>query len=300
MAQKITPNLWFDGDAAEAAEFYTTAFPDSVIHDTTRYPASSAEGLADFQADLAGKVLTVDFTVGGLRFTGINAGADFTPNPSISFFVHFNPAKDEQAVAHLDELWGKLAEGGEVMMPLDSYPFSQHYGWVTDRFGISWQLMLVDAASEPRPFIVPALMFTREHTNQAEAAITAYTSLFDDSKTATMARYLEQTGPAKAGSLMYADFTLAGQWFVAMDSGAEHAFTFNEGISLSISCKDQAEIDYFWDKLSHVPEAEQCGWCKDQFGVSWQIVPANMGELMQKPDAFTHMMGMKKLVIDEF
>lgn len=99
---------------------------------------------------------------------------------------------------------------------------------------------------------------------------------------------------------MFADFMLNGQWLAAMDSGVEQDITFNEGISLSIACKDQAEIDYFWEKLSTVPEAEQCGWCKDQYGVSWQIVPENTEELLKKPGAFANMMQMKKLVIADF
>jgi predicted 3-demethylubiquinone-9 3-methyltransferase (glyoxalase superfamily) len=99
---------------------------------------------------------------------------------------------------------------------------------------------------------------------------------------------------------MYSDFTLANQWFAAMDSAVEQDFAFNEAISLSVSCKDQAEIDYFWEKLSSDPQFEQCGWCKDKFGVSWQIVPENIEELMGKPNAYAHMMDMKKLVIADF
>ena len=85
-----------------------------------------------------------------------------------------------------------------------------------------------------------------------------------------------------------------------MDSGVEQPFTFSPGVSLSVQCADQAEIDRLWDALSAVPEAEQCGWLVDRAGVSWQIVPANMAELMAKPDAFAHMMPMKKLIIADF
>lgn len=300
MTQKITPNLWFDGNAKEAAEFYVAAFPVSKIVTTSYYPKSVEEGLADFQLNMAGKVLTVDFELGSLRFTGINAGPEFQPNPSISFMVNFDPARDEQAREHLDELWAKLLDGGEVFMPLDEYPYSKRYGWVKDRYGLTWQLILTDPGGEPRPFITPSLMFSGENTNHAEEAMNYYISLFPDSKQGMLARYPEDTGPAKAGSLMYADFTLNGQWLAVMDSGVELPFVFNEAISLSVSCKDQAEIDYFWDKLSAVPESEQCGWCKDKFGVSWQIVPENMEKLMEKPDAFAKLMQMKKLVIADF
>jgi predicted 3-demethylubiquinone-9 3-methyltransferase (glyoxalase superfamily) len=153
ITQKIIPNLWFNGNAEEAVEFYTSVFPNSKVITTAYYPNSAEEGLADFQLDLAGKVLTIDFELEGMRLTAINAGPEFT---------------------------------------------------------------------------------------------------------------------------------------------------FSEAISLSVTCQDQAEIDYYWEKLSAVPEAEQCGWLKDKYGLSWQVVPANMDELMQRPDAFKHLMDMHKLIIADF
>lgn len=153
MEQKIVPNLWFDGNAVEAVDYYTSVFPDSRVISTEYYPDSAEDGLADFQLDMAGKPLTVEFELEGQHFTAINAGPEFK---------------------------------------------------------------------------------------------------------------------------------------------------FNEAVSFSISCEDQDEIDYYWDKLSAVKESEQCGWCKDKFGLSWQIVPENMGELMQKPDAFAKLMEMHKIVISEF
>ncbi len=300
MGQKITPNLWFDGKAKEAAEFYVGAFPDSRVVSTVNYPNSAEEGLADFQLEMAGKVLMVEFELGGLGFMAINAGPEFRPNASVSFMVNFDPSRDEQAEAHLDALWAKLVEGGEVMMALDAYPFSKRYGWVKDRYGLTWQLILTNPKGEPRPFIIPSLMFGQKQVNRAEEATKFYVSVFKDAKIGTMARYAKQTGPAKEGSVMFGDFALAGQWFAAMDAGVDQDFSFNEAVSLAVSCRDQAEIDYFWEKLSSVPEAEQCGWCKDKYGVSWQIVPENMGELMKRPGAYAHMMQMKKLVIEEF
>jgi predicted 3-demethylubiquinone-9 3-methyltransferase (glyoxalase superfamily) len=99
---------------------------------------------------------------------------------------------------------------------------------------------------------------------------------------------------------MFGDFMLADHWFVAMDSGVDHDFIFNEAISFSVSCKDQTEIDYYWKKLSSDPQFEQCGWLKDKFGVSWQIVPESMDELMERPQAFAKLMPMKKIIISEF
>lgn len=300
MTQKITPNLWFDHNAEEAVDFYVAAFPDSKIVTTLHYPKTAEEGLADFQMELAGKVLTIDFDLGGLRFTAINAGPEFRFNPSVSFMVNFDPSRDEKARGHLDELWAKLIEGGEALMPLQEYPFSKRYGWVKDRYGLSWQLILTDPEGEPRPFIVPSLLFAGKNVNRAEEAIKFYLSVFKDSKQGILARYSEDTGPAKKGSLMFADFQLNDLWMAAMDSGEEQAFVFNEAVSFMVPCKDQAEIDYYWEKLSSDPQFEQCGWCKDKFGLSWQIVPANMEELIKKPGAFANMMQMKKLVIAGF
>ncbi len=151
--KNITPNLWFDGNAQEAVDFYVSVFPDSKIISTEYYPKSTEEGLADFQKELAGKVLTIEFDLSGNHFVAINAGPEFK---------------------------------------------------------------------------------------------------------------------------------------------------FNESVSFSIPCEDQAEIDYYWEKLSSVPASEQCGWCKDKYGLSWQVVPANMDELMKRPKAFAKLMQMKKLEIAEF
>jgi len=273
MGQKITPNLWFDRNGKEAADFYVSAFPNSKVVAVEYYPNSAEEGLADFQSEFAGKELTIEFELNGQRFTAINAGPEFTFNPSISFMVNFDPSRDEQAREHLDELWNKLISGGEALMPLDEYPYSKRYGWVKDRYGLTWQLMLANPDGEPRPFIIPSLMFTQENTNRAEEAINFYLSVFTDAKLGTSVRYSEDTGPARKGSLMFADFMLAGQWFAAMDSAVEQNFSFNEAISLSVACKDQAEIDDLWNKISSVPEAEVCGWCKDKYGLSWQVIP---------------------------
>jgi predicted 3-demethylubiquinone-9 3-methyltransferase (glyoxalase superfamily) len=300
MKQKITPNLWFNRKAQEAVDFYTSAFPDSKILSKSYYPKSAEEGLADFQLDFAGEILTIEFELAGQPFVAINAGPEFKINPSISFMVNFDPSVDDQAREHLDELWLKLSDGGEVLMPLEAYPFSERYGWVKDRYDVTWQLILTDPEGWPRPFILPSLLFTDRNTNHAEEAINFYVSVFEDAKVGELNYYIEDIGPAKAGALMFGDFMLANQWFAAMDSADKHDFRFNEAISLAVSCKDQAEIDTFWEKLSNDPQFEQCGWCKDKFGLSWQIVPENIDELMDKPGAYAHMMNMKKLIIADF
>jgi predicted 3-demethylubiquinone-9 3-methyltransferase (glyoxalase superfamily) len=300
MSQKIIPSLWFNGNAQEAVDLYVAAFPDSSIISKSHYPNTTEEGLADFQQDMAGKVLTIEFELAGYRFTAINADAEFKPNPSISFMLNFDPSQDDQAREHLDELWNTLIEGGEALMPLDSYPHSEHYGWVKDKYCITWQLMLTNPSGEPRPFIVPSFMFTNENSGRAEEAIHYYLSVFRDAKLGNLVHYPEGSETDTTQSVMFADFQLEGQWFAAMDSGSAHDFGFNEGISLQIFCKDQAEIDAYYDELSKVPESEVCGWCKDQFGISWQVVPENMDQLLQRPNGYANMMQMKKLVIADF
>ncbi len=297
--QKIIPNIWSNGKAKEAAEFYTTAFPNSEIVATSYYPQTAEEGLADFQQDLAGKELTVDFTIGGFRLSLINADDTFAPNPSISFFVNFDPSRGETR-EQLDELWDKLSDGGQALMPLDKYDWSEYYGWVQDKYGVSWQLMLSSPDGDPRPFIVPSLQFGGAAQNRAAEAIDYYTSVFENAEKASAWPFGQATGPATAESLMYADFQIDGQWFAANDAAVEQDFTFSPGISLMINCKDQAEIDYLWEKLSSVPEAEQCGWCQDKFGVSWQVTPENMEELMKIPGAYKTMMEQHKIVIAEY
>ena len=293
----ITPNLWCDGDAEAAAALYTSAFPDSRVLATSRYPATD---LPEFQAAMAGSVLTIDLEIGGHPFTLINAGPEFPITPALSFMVNFDPSRDPDARDHLDALWVRLLDGGRALMELGEHPFSAHYGWVEDRHGVSWQLILTDPAGEPRPFIVPALLFGGAAQNQAAAAVDHYLSVFPGSRLGTRVLYAEPTGPASAGAVMFSDFQLADQWFVAMDAGGEQDFSFTEGVSLSVTCADQVEIDRVWSALSAVPESEQCGWCKDRFGVSWQVVPEGMAELMAGPDAYRNLLEMKKIVIADF
>ena len=267
--KKIVPHLWFDKEAKEAAEFYCRVFPNSkvtnlsTLHDT---PSGDSD--------------SVSFELNGTPFMAISAGPLFKFNPSISFMVNYDPSRDPQAREHLDQAWEQLSRGGQVLMPLQEYPFSKHYGWIQDRYGLSWQLILTNPDGEERPFFVPSLMFTGENAGKAEQAIRFYTSLFKEAKIGSILPYGQGQEPDKEGTVMFADFMLANQWFAAMDSAHPHGFTFNEAISFLVSCDDQAEIDYFWDKLSAVPEAEQCGWLKDEYGVSWQIVPKAMGEMM--------------------
>ena len=169
-------------------------------------------------------------------------------------------------------------------MPLDKYPFSERYGWVADKFGVSWQLILTNPEGEDRPIIIPSLLFVKNVYGKAEEASDFYLSVFNDAKRGALVRYPAGMEPDKEGAVMFTDFKLEGQWFAAMDSAREHNFAFNEAISFMVYCNDQKEIDYYWEKLSAVPQAEQCGWLKDKYGLSWQIVPTLMDEMMQDDD----------------
>ena len=299
MSQKIVPNIWFDHDADDAGAFYVDVFPDATAGVGAKYP----DGLEGAQAEFSGKTLTVDVVIEGYQVTLINAGPEFRPNPSVSFMLNFDPLAfggEAEARARLDATWEKLLSGGRVLMDLDTYPFSPRYGWLEDRFGVSWQLLLSNAEGEPRPFLIPQLMFCGPVQNQAKEATTFYSSLVPDSGVGFIAPYPQQTGPAAAGAVMFGEFRLAGQWFSMMDSAVEQSFTFSNGISLEVRCADQAEIDRYWEALSSSPEAEQCGWLVDRYGLSWQIVPENMGELMERRGAFERMSEMKKLIIADF
>lgn len=300
MAQRIIPNIWFSRNAEEAGEFYTGVFDGATAIVAAHYPTE----LPDWQAEFAGKVLTIDLVIDNYLITLVNAGDEFNPNPAISFMLNFDPlffgGDTDAARRRLDAVWTGLSEGGTVMMELGEYPFSARYGWVQDRFGVNWQLILTDPDGPPQPFVIPQLMFGGRAQGRAREAVDFYTSLFEDSGVAFLAPYEEDTGPAKVGDVIFGSFQLAGQAFAAMDSAVEQDFTFTPGVSLEVRCDDQAEIDRLWDALSAVPEAEQCGWLADRFGVSWQIVPANMGELMDRPGAYDALLGMGKLVIADF
>ncbi|TWG82647.1 putative 3-demethylubiquinone-9 3-methyltransferase (glyoxalase superfamily) [Cupriavidus gilardii J11] len=266
----IIPHLWFDREAAEAARFYATVFPDSAVDYVTRIHDTPS-----------GDCDVVRFTVFGQPFMAISAGPLFQFNPSMSFIVIVDPARHAQARERIDAMWQQLAEGGQVLMPLDAYPFSPHFGWLNDRYGVSWQLMLANPGSESRPAVVPALLFTGSACGQAEAAGTYWRAVFPGSQAGQLVRWGAGMEPEREGSVMFSDFRLGNTWLSAMDSARPHDFGFNEAVSFVVPCEDQAEIDRYWARLSAVPEAEACGWCKDRFGVSWQIVPAEMEKLMR-------------------
>lgn len=293
--QKITTNLWFNDQAEEAAQFYLSVFPGSRIGAVSRYDKAAA----DVSGRPEGSAMTVEFELPGQTFVGLNGGPHFTPNPSISFHVKCKTTDE------VDTLWHKLSEGGDVLMPLDTYPFSKRYGWCNDRYGVSWQLIHAGEA-EIQQKVTPVMMFVGDVCGKAEEAVKRYVSLFENSRADMFARYGADAAPDEEGTIQYASFTLEGQEFGAMDSAHEHDFSFNEAVSFIVDCEGQEEVDYFWEKLTADGGQESmCGWLKDKYGVSWQIIPRQLMELIGAEDkekagrAMEAMLAMKKIDIAE-
>jgi predicted 3-demethylubiquinone-9 3-methyltransferase (glyoxalase superfamily) len=264
--QKIIPHLWFEKEAKEAADLYVSTFSNSkvkystVLHNT---PSGSTD--------------IVTFELSGQEFQAISAGPLFKFNPSISFHVKCK-TKEE-----VDAIWNKLSHGGQVLMELGAYPFSERYGWVQDKYGLSWQI-IYSGGVDVKQKITPVIMFVGGVGGKAEEAVSFWTSVFHQASVDTILHYGKDEEPDKEGTLKYAAFSLFGQEFGAMDSAYEHPFMFNEAISFIVNCDTQEEIDDYWKKLSAVPEAEACGWLKDKYGLSWQVVPVSMGKMLQGDD----------------
>jgi len=260
--QKITPHLWFDKEAGEAAKLYTSVFKDSKIKKRLTLHNTPS-----------GTVESVTIELSGLEFALLSAGPYFKFTPAISFLIGCK-TKEE-----VDTLWKILSQGGTALMELSEYPFSEKYGWTQDKYGLSWQIMAM-GNRKIKQKITPTLMFVGNQCGKAEEAIHFYETVFDKAKIGDILRYGKGEEPDKEGTIKHAAFSLGGQEFAAMDSAYEHLFGFNEAISFIVNCETQDEVDYFWQKLSADPKAEQCGWLKDKYGVSWQVVPAVLNKML--------------------
>lgn len=273
MNNNIFPCLWFDGTAGEAARFYCTVFGNSKV--TTDTP------------------MVVLFELEGKKLMGLNGGPMFTINPSISLFV--TCATDEE----IEAIYNKLFEGGKAMMPLDKYPWSEKYAWVEDKFGMTWQLMLGNLPAGGQK-IVTSFLFVGEQCGKAQDAIKHYTSIFPNSTIYHVETY--KAGEMQPeGNLKFGHFALDGEMLAAMDGTGNHDFSFNEGVSITVECDTQQEIDDYWNRLTEGGAESRCGWLRDKFGVSWQIIPKALGSLMKDPAKAQRVMGevmkMKKLDI---
>ena len=274
MPNPIYPCLWFDNQAKEAAAYYCSIFNNSKI--------------------VTDSAVAVQFELEGNRIMGLNGGPMFKINPSISLFVTC------ETVEEIDRLWHWLSDAGSAMIMIGQYPWSERYGWVIDKFGMTWQLMLGKPSSEDQK-IIPSLLFVGDLFGKGEQAIRDYTAIFEDSKIHHLELYQEGEDQP-AGILKFGSFSLGNTKFAAMDGPGTHDFQFNEGVSLVVECETQQEIDFYWKKLTEDGMEVQCGWLKDKFGISWQIIPEILGSLMSDAEKGTRVMQevlkMKKLDIE--
>lgn len=253
MTSPISICLWFDNQAKEAADFYSSTFNDFTL--------------------ISENPLAVVYTLMGRRFMNLNGGPGYPINPSISFFVNVDSEQE------MDRLWKILTEDGKILMPLNTYPWSKKYGWCADKYDVNWQLMMDHHSSTK---VMPSMMFTQNNAGKAQNAIDFYSAIFDRSNTISISQY-EKGEHDIEGYIKYSQFELNGEPFGAMDSSGPHAFVFNEGVSFIVTLDSQEEIDHYWDKLVVNGQPGRCGWLKDQFGISWQIVPSILGKLMTDP-----------------
>jgi len=276
MKENITPCLWYNGQAHEAAALYCSVFTDAKI--TAQSP------------------IVTGINVSGHSITLLDGGPMYKPNPSISFF-YICEKEDE-----LNKIWNAFSKEGTVLMPLDKYPWSEKYGWINDKFGISWQIALGNI-SDVGQRITPCLMLTDKQYGRADEAIAHYSSIFKNVKVDGILRYSANELPDQEGKVKHAQLALNDQKFMIMESAAPHNFTFTEGISLTIHCETQKEIDYYWEKLTESGAESMCGWLKDKFGVSWQIIPTVLNKIMSDPakagKAAQAFMSMRKLNIEQ-
>ncbi len=263
--KNIVPHLWFDKEAVEAVNFYTSLFKESKV-----LANSKIEGTPSGSVDI------ITFKLSGQKFMAINAGPMFRFNESVSFFVYCGSESE------IDRLYDKLSENGSVLMPLGKYDWTRKYAWVIDKYGLSWQLDIDDINSSQK--IVPTLLFVNEKSGRVKEAISFYQSIFPGSRVILEAPY-DKSADMEEGTLLFAQFSLSKFIFNAMSSTLHHDYDFNESVSFMIYCDTQEEIDYFWEKLTSGGQEQPCGWVKDRFGLSWQIVPVQMNEMMSTADA---------------
>jgi predicted 3-demethylubiquinone-9 3-methyltransferase (glyoxalase superfamily) len=257
MKKEIYPCLWFDGQAKAAAEFYCYVFPNSRI--------------------LSHGPLVTMWELYGQKFMGLDGGPFFKPNESISFFVTC------ETNAEVDDIWNELSINAKNTIPPSRYSFTDYYGFLTDQFGVSWQINKGNLSAMNQK-IVPCFLFTDHNFGKANDAVHFYSSVFMDSKVDSIRMDHAQRMPGMK-IVEYAQFVLNGSVFLAMDGPGKNNVCFNEAFSFVINCDTQEQIDYYWSTFTKDGGKEgNCGWCKDKFGVSWQIVPSILGELMNDPE----------------
>ncbi|NQN66948.1 VOC family protein [Streptococcus suis] len=252
--QPIIPHLWYNTEAKEAVAFYVDLFGGNV--DWTYTITDTPSGDSDL----------IQFQLGDMTLAAISAGPYFKLNESMSLMVNV-ASKDE-----VTRLYQALSEGGRVLMPLGEYPFSPYYVWLEDRFGLSWQLSYAPDLDKPYQFDI-CLLFSQDQVGLAQPMLDYYKDKLPQASVGQLSYYGEGEAAVEAAKLNYAELLVAGQKMIVMDHGYGGEASFNEAFSLMLYVDSQDELNFYYDLLSAVPEAEMCGWVKDQFGISWQIVP---------------------------
>lgn len=268
----VFPCIWMKEGAKEAMNFYVNIFDNSAIsylNDIVCY----------------GKLE-------GSSIMYLNSNPDYNPNTSISIMILSNEKEK------ITRYYNKLKEDGEELMPLGKYEWSEWYVWIKDKYGLHWQLYTGDGSMEITHPFAPTIMYGEKQQGKCKEAIDLFSKVFPDFKSDGVMEYPE--GPMK-GQVMHSQFWLNKNIMMAMDSGVEQVQSFNETISLVIECKDQKSIDHYWESLiENGGESSKCGWLKDKFGMSWQVAPYNVDELLFEsgnPKAFENMLKMEKIII---
>lgn len=268
----IFPCFWMNSEAQLAAEFYLQVFPDARV--------------------TIANAMVVQLELRGSKFMLLNGGPQFQANPSISNFIYCGSTEE------IDRIYSALLPGAKVMMPLGAYPWTSRYAWMTDRFGVSWQLDVDPVRANQK--VVPALLFSAPQANAVARAMHHYTTIFNPSVVLMEVPHALQSG-AEEGSLLFAQFRLRSSLFNAMSSLEEQDFQFTPGNSLVVECETQLEIDQLWKALGEGGHYQMCGWLVDQFGVSWQIIPSVLPQLLndeqQRMKVMEALMPLQKLEI---
>ncbi|MBK0062918.1 MULTISPECIES: VOC family protein [unclassified Acinetobacter] len=282
MNNAIYPCIWLKSNRLEAAEFYCSLF-NGQISQNNEYVSE----LYIFKQRLM------------LLSGGPNI--EFKINPSISFMLLCG------SIDQVQYYWDQIITGGCALMPLDRYPWSPFYGWVQDKFGVSWQLYLDPREDFTSQRLIPTLMFTENNAGKALNAMQFYTHIFPNSEITSLLYYKEsEKGSENSDYIQHAQFTIDDFILYAMDSSYSHHFGFNQGISLVVETSSQMETDHLWTSLlQHGGIPMQCSWLKDQFGIHWQIVPKRLIELINHANpniaqlAMNAMFHMQKINIQE-
>lgn len=280
MNKDIFPCIWFNNNGKEAADFYVETFKGEIVGTSP---------------------MVLSLELFGQKLMILNVDSAFEINASISFMV-FCETENE-----VEKYWKNLSQNGIILMDLGEYPWSKKYGWVRDKFGVTWQLYLGESNGDQK--IIPTLMFIHENNGKAFEAMGFYTNIFPNSNKGNVLKYgdgLGNTSNEIPNNVQMEDFSLNGMHFQAMDNSYDHKFDFNESISIVVMTEDQKETDFYWNSLISDGGIEsQCGWLKDKYGISWQITPKKLMKLTTDSDrekagkVFQTMMKMKKIIISD-